>query len=409
MKKIQKAIFACLLFLTVGCSSTTEEVEEVVTDRLANYTYDFINYVNLGLEGANGYGEISALTLKSVSQSDFDSEEDYVQVKQFLAGATVSASTTSKLTNGDTVEIKISSSYTISEEYASLLNIDTYTYTIEDLPDGILIDLKNDFNFTIYAFEDITSATAKEEINSSYSMRIIAVPDFNDTEELATSFLDTLRISATTDDNIYEVNESILSITYGFTVDSIIDNDIVLSSLSTETGVSACSTTIDKATSCTVSTDSVLKEISIANYPSFNTVDKNSLEETLLTFINDRFASMSKESLSIDTSALSFSAYENVEAIYKYTLTTDTSAYNEHQELDDYRYAVLVSATNENNELVYTLITMGLIQHEDRIVPFITTDKYLGLIMVEAGYSKSQATTVSEESGYELTLESVFY
>lgn len=418
MHKNIKRFFLSLLIIGLGITQLTGcggEDQEQEVDKLSareqryiGHKYDFLDYINLGISGANGVARIDVLELKEIKAKDFESEDDFVIIKQIFSKSKVSADLTENLKNGDIVRISLSYSGELTKKENELININEYEYEVAGLEKGKSIDLANDIAYNVYAFESLSDGKAKKESNSDYEMKLVAIPSIKDSK-ISADKLVALHTKATSDDAVFELGESVLSITSGYDKDYIINSKIMLKQLNKKTGLEPCTTILGGFETCAVKKDAILKKADVAAIPNFNTVDKEILKKNILSFVNTRFSQIEEESIALKEEDMEFDNFEKVVAIYKYNEPeTERGISNEHSELNKYRYAVVLSTTNSENREVYCTVTFGMLQDGDYIGLFTLDTQYMNLIMIQAGYSSEKAIMPSESSQYTLSLETLF-
>ena len=202
MKKLFKALIVLTLMITVtGCGK-----REPNSRRRDNYTFDFVDYIDIIAYGESGDGYIEIRT-KDISVKDFSSEEDYINVKSDLdtlnlnylqgrnqpSGSSLIVSKSTGLSNGDMIQIGIKS----RKELKSDMNTETYDYVVENLQESTPIDLFDSKFVTFYARED-----------GKFGFHI------KDDMNLPAELISNLRYSITTDDKL-EVDKTIMHITAG--------------------------------------------------------------------------------------------------------------------------------------------------------------------------------------------------
>lgn len=157
-----------------GCQQRGREPNE---GRGSDYTYDFIDYLDITVYGQNGLGYLE-IRPKNITVSNFSSETDYIKVKHdledynfyYIQGmrtpSSFTISQTTKLSNGDVVTITPK-----KKEIRSDMNIEAYDYVVEGLGDASVIDLFSSDLITIYALKDGTYGVYMNN-NPQYSQEL---------------------------------------------------------------------------------------------------------------------------------------------------------------------------------------------------------------------------------------------
>lgn len=149
MKNRLKKILCVLSFLTLlsGCS---EKGPTLNKDRPTNYTYDFVDYIDISVYGNEGNGFIE-IHPKEIVASDFPTESDYIAVKKIIdsLGLYVGPDTSKVtyigvdknegLSNGDIVTIGVKNTWSYEGSGISF-NIAPYEYQIEGLKEGTTLN-----------------------------------------------------------------------------------------------------------------------------------------------------------------------------------------------------------------------------------------------------------------------------
>lgn len=143
MKKIF-ILLLCFLCLT-GCK---KEIEE---DPVVTYDYDFLDYINLNFVGPDGYAELD-ITISDFTAKDFKSEEDYIKVKKLITTLfpSIKASKSENLTNGDVIQVGITSGFDTSQTGDLNINLNVHEIEVNGLPDPKTISLFDENNIVFY-------------------------------------------------------------------------------------------------------------------------------------------------------------------------------------------------------------------------------------------------------------------
>jgi len=395
----------CLTSLS-GCSkeSVQEEIDESkipLSERKKDYKYDFLDYLDLGIVGADGVAVIKVSELRQVKAKEFETEEDFIKIKQILSEGSIEIDKTENLKNGDEILIEFETDIKLNETDKNLINMTPYTYTISTLEKGTSYDLKEDVVVNLYSFESIDSAKKKQRENEDYEMIIEAIPSMN--SHIKTKYLGGLLTDIYTDTPIFEYGETLYSLSYGFSTDYIVNNKLTLTHIDKNIGLKSCSGSIDGEDSCFISQDNILKKTTIAELPKFNYVDKETLKVQVLSFVNARIDNITRRGVNLSHSELPQTKYDNVHGIYKYNYGKIQD--DEHSEMYKYRYGVLVSGKNTDDKIVYSIITFGMLQDGDYIGLFTNNEGDLEITMIGAGYTKEDVLIRDEHDSYTLTSE----
>ena len=157
MKKYFKILLVLTLCFTItGCKKQQNEVspEEItIPERSEEYKYDFIDFLNIEVIGANGYGIVNIYP-KDFSVDNFSNEEDYIQIKRYIDSlnpyhiynydyqTNLIIDKINYLANGDVVTISIPDNLKIFTD--DFLNTEDYIFRVENLEEGEEIDLYSD-------------------------------------------------------------------------------------------------------------------------------------------------------------------------------------------------------------------------------------------------------------------------
>lgn len=165
MKKILTTLLIVLMF--VGLAACKEKEPEGPT-----YDYDFVDYLNISYIGPNEFADLD-ISLKEINSDDFESDADFIKIKKFMNNLFpyVIANKTSELTNGDQLQIGISSEYEGGNGDLNI-NLDVHTYTVEGLPDAAYYDLFSEDTVTFYGLEGTSDVLYKVNQKSTLSQNI---------------------------------------------------------------------------------------------------------------------------------------------------------------------------------------------------------------------------------------------
>lgn len=184
------------------------------------YDYDFVQFLDAKVYGANGYGFLD-IKPKDLSVSDFKSEKEYITIKKLVNAmklyidpnnkdrdSYLTASQTSGLKNGDIVTLSISSDFELPEGAPSI-NLEPYEFEVQQLKDPIDLDLFDSSSVDFVGIEGTTTI---------YPVKIHdgAVPN---------DILDHIVYTATTDDKTLETGKTILSVSAELDQDSLKEED----------------------------------------------------------------------------------------------------------------------------------------------------------------------------------------
>ena len=161
MKKIMIRLLAGVMCLSLcGCIRRKPHIPN--EKRGNEYTYDFIDYVDIHVFGQDGDGYLEVKP-KDISVRDFMSEGEYIGMKKDLDRlalyliqgkdyytSNLSASKSTGLSNGDIVTLSIR----FKEPLLMDINIEPYEYTVEGLGELKSIDLFGKKNVTFFATKD---------------------------------------------------------------------------------------------------------------------------------------------------------------------------------------------------------------------------------------------------------------
>lgn len=211
--KLRKAVIlmasALMTVGTVGCSKKTE-TPALNANRGTDYTYDFINYMDVSFLGNDGSGSVE-VTPKDISVKDFESEDDYIAVKKLLEEIDLtykpatgdseevtseyfSVTPAENLSNGDIVTFAIDPDF--KNESNVSINLEPYQYQITDLGNQAQLDLFGESNVIFYGLEGTNEVYAAIKEDSDFP------------EELK----DNIQYKITPDSQKLEVDKTILSI-----------------------------------------------------------------------------------------------------------------------------------------------------------------------------------------------------
>ena len=158
---MKKLLNICLiLFMTLSLIACQQREYIPNKDRSDNYKYDFIDYITITTYGDNGRGYIE-ITPKEISVADFESEQDYINVKRDLENynftyksnsrsSNFTISKTSNIANGDIIKITPKANVNLTSD----LNVEPYDYVVSDLKTSTLIDLFSPDLIIVYALTD---------------------------------------------------------------------------------------------------------------------------------------------------------------------------------------------------------------------------------------------------------------
>ena len=148
-----------MIFIS-GCKKKPKEVDPNA-DRPTNFTYDFVDFLNVKLYGSEGTGFLE-ITPKEFNVDNFSSEQEYIKVKRAIDSLSLycipgDQDTQSYLyidkpeglSNGDLVTIGIKDSYTGDLSEASL-NTSPYIFTINGLTEPKQINLFDETSVYFY-------------------------------------------------------------------------------------------------------------------------------------------------------------------------------------------------------------------------------------------------------------------
>lgn len=177
MRKIITIFLSLLIALTLtACQERrTGEPNE---GRGTNYTYDFIDYVDILVYGEDGSGYFE-MKPKEISMADFPSEKDYINMKKDLEAfgftykqgiampSTFTVSKSSQISNGDVITISPNKKV----NPVSNLNIEPFDYVVEGLGQSEEIDLFASDLVEFFALNDGTYSYMIKN-NPAYSQEL---------------------------------------------------------------------------------------------------------------------------------------------------------------------------------------------------------------------------------------------
>ena len=169
LKRLTKKILTTSLvaLMIVGLSACKEKEPEGPI-----YDYDFTDYLDISYVGPNEFADLE-ISLKEIDSDDFDSDTEFIKIKKFMTNLFpyVVASKTSEITNGDVIQVGISSEYT--EGTGDLnINLEVHSFEVNNLPDAVYYDLFDNDTVTFYGLEGTSDVLYKVNQKSTLSQNI---------------------------------------------------------------------------------------------------------------------------------------------------------------------------------------------------------------------------------------------
>lgn len=339
-----------------GCEEEKKPVAQLSQreKRLKDHKYDFIDYVTMTVRGPDTGGIIEDLELKKPELEDFESEDDFIRIKEIFTDAKLSVSKDEDLKNGDKVSISISTSLTLTDSDLKLVNLDSYTYTISNLEKGMKVDLEKDIDYTIYTLEGENVAKQKVKDNPNYSMRFIPVIESKGTEDVIEQGIN---FKIMTDENIVTYDDTIASVDIGLSKLYLVDKNIEISK-SKENPIQ-CDTWNSDYKTCYISQKSVMKEEHLASPAKWDSklsiTDANKLLYYLQSRIDYFSSSSAYSDLDVDIDELT-----QVLAVYKINDNDDDSS--EAILLAPFKYMIVLEGKDESGKDIYAGIEIGCLE-----------------------------------------------
>lgn len=171
-KRIKRNRTISILLLVVLCASMicslagcAKQNTDLNADRSTKYPYDFVQYLDAHVYGANGYGFLDIKT-KDISVSDFKNEQEYIKVKQALdalnlninpdnpdSSSNLQASQSNGLKNGDIVTLSIKDNFDASSLGVSM-NLEPYKFVVSGLKKAKKVDLFDNSTLDLVGLDD---------------------------------------------------------------------------------------------------------------------------------------------------------------------------------------------------------------------------------------------------------------
>ena len=361
--KIIKQVFLCCvcIFSCMTLSGCEEEKNPVIQlsqqeKRLKDHKYDFIDFVTMTVRGPDTGGIIEDLELKKPELEDFESEEDFIRIKEIFTDAELSVSKNEDLKNGDKVSISISSSVSLSDSDLKLINLESYTYTVNNLEKGKKVDLFKDINYTIYTLEGENVAKQKAKNNPNYAMRFIPVVHSTGLDEMIEQGIN---FKIMTDENIVTYDNTIASVDFGLPKFYLVDKNIVLAN--NKDNPLQCDTWNSDYKTCYISRKNVMKEEHLATPAKWSSKLSVTEADKLLYYLQSRIDYLSSSAYSdIDADLDSLT---QVLAVYKINETDNDSS--DSLLLAPYRHMIVLKGKDEYSKDIYVGIEVGCLETDN--------------------------------------------
>lgn len=415
MKK-NKNIFYKMLLASIsfviplaGCGTEPEQIpaenktkEQVVVNesaqqRKAKTKYDFYDYISFKVIGTDGIAAIEDLKINELNPKDFESDSDYIRVKQLMNDGGLSVDKQNNIKNNDIITISLNPAVEPTDKDRELLNLSSYKYKVEGLKKGEEINLDKDIDMTYYLFETPESALRKKKKSEEYEMRIVSVPDA-ETSKITPSRFGALRMETSCDEKIIRKGKSVATMSYGYDDNYLIHNDVSLTKINKEKGLESCEGNLEGVHVCSSTDSEIIKDIRLAEKPNFNTANKKELQDYILSYMNVRSGIIDPAyENEVDTDMESFNS---VKGIYKVNRDNESLDHDYHTEMLPYEYAVLLEGTNTDGKTVYCMVTVGMLKNGKFIGMF--NNQEIPIKMIQAGYKEKEAVTIPEYAEYTL-------
>ena len=168
MFKLKKFFtIALVALMIVGLSACKEKEPEGPV-----YDYDFTDYLDISYIGPNEFADLE-ISLKDIDSDDFSSDTEFIKIKKFMTNLFpyIVASKTSEITNGDVIQVGISSEY--GDGAGDLnINLEVHSFEVNNLPDAIYYDLFDSDTVTFYGLEGSSDVLYKINQKSTLSQNI---------------------------------------------------------------------------------------------------------------------------------------------------------------------------------------------------------------------------------------------
>lgn len=203
MKKI--LIFITSLLLLSGCFGKKEV--DINKGRGDNYTYDFIDLIDISVFGTNGIGFIE-VSPKNFTVNDFSTEEEYIAIKKAMeamkltykqgvdAESYIVVTPSVGLKNGDIVNISIKNTYK-GDNGGLSINMEGYNFVVSGLEEPTALNLFDESSVMFYGLEGTNEVYPLKKYGGSIPKEI----------------LDNLEYTIVTDGTKLEKDKTVLNIT----------------------------------------------------------------------------------------------------------------------------------------------------------------------------------------------------
>lgn len=164
---MRKVFTTLLITLMVFSLAACKKKEEGPT-----YDYDFVDYLDIVYIGPNEFADLE-ITLKDFDSDDFKSDTEFIKIKKFMNELYpfIVADKNANLTNGDTINIGISSEYENTNTDLNI-NLGVHTYQVQGLKDAVYYDLFDTDTVSFYGLEGTKDVLYKINEKSTLSQNI---------------------------------------------------------------------------------------------------------------------------------------------------------------------------------------------------------------------------------------------
>lgn len=409
---LQKAILSSisLAFLLTGCgennkNETTENIKEEQANvnetsqqRKAKSKYDFYDYISYEIIGTDGIAVVENLRINELNPDDFDSDKDYIRIKQLLNGSGLSVDKQNNIKNNDIITISVNPAVETTDADKKLINLSSYKFKVQGLKQGEVVDLDKDIDMTYYLFETPGAALNKQKKSEEYEMRIVSIPDAKNST-VSSARLGALRVETTCDEKIIRKGKSVANMSYGYDDNYLIHNNISLTQINKDKGLETCEGNLEGTHVCSSTDSEIIKDIRFAEKPNFNAANKKELQDYILSYFNVR-RGIIDPAYDNEINA-NLESINSVKGIYKVNRDTTSLSHDYHMEMLPYEYAILLEGMNTEEETVYCMVTVGILKNGDFIGMF--NNQEIPIKMIQAGYKEKEAIMIPEDAEYSLS------
>ena len=259
MKKIVIAAMALLLIVGLGGCKKKE----------VNYDYKFTDFIELEVLGSNGYG-IARIKEKDFDLNDCKSESNFITIKRNISSlvSNVSLSQNQNLKNGDVVTLSYPKGY-IFDQTISMDTSDT-KITIANLPEPVYISVLDSKDIVFYGFEG----------SSNIQYYYPSTTRFNEEQQ------EGLIYDITIDDETVVENKTVMTVNTTLSME-LTEQDPLYTNAGAYLMLNGFLPTIDG--------EMIVKKV--AKKDSLTKLDKDTLEKSLTSALNQRLEGMKIENL----------------------------------------------------------------------------------------------------------------